>query len=199
MPLCFIVAYHLSVTNGTIKRIATSYAAEWEKKSLDKKKDHAKLAYDIQGSWTNLYNLYSDSLLCFESNEKTTGNPSARFIPDRVYKRQSDFYPKVIDPYGLPLDSRHPWTKTDWAAFTMGITSRDTRQKIFDSLAYYINETNLIDVPLSDLVNSRGGHFSHDLPHFMARPVVGAHFSLLAMAKVCGGNVPGNLSFLDRP
>lgn len=137
-------------------------------------------------------------MLCFQDNENDPENSSARFIPDRVYKRQSDYYPKVIDPYGLPLDSRHPWTKTDWAAFTMGITSRDTRDQIFESVARYVNETTLVDIPLPDLVNSKSGKFSQDLPRFMARPVVGAHFSLLAMAKVCGGDLPQELSFLDQ-
>ena len=93
----------------------------------------AKLAYDWYGSWTTLYSLYADAILCFHptftdnssaiaSHASDTQSPligsissgSKDFIPDHIYKTQSDWYMTAMQKYGVRspdhtyLSSLHP-------------------------------------------------------------------------------------------
>src|SRR3569833_3091656 len=137
------------------RNISETYISKWQDYGISRDGTHAKLAYDWYGSWTTLYNLYADSLLCFhipEKNSDTSTTASAggarhedqaplgdstnapkksTFIPDKIYKMQSDWYHYVLQRYGLPLDSRHLYTKSDWEFFAAAITSQKTRKELF--------------------------------------------------------------------
>jgi hypothetical protein len=81
----------------------------------------AKLAYDWYGSWTTLYSLYADAILCFHPTfadnssslpNRTPGTQtpllgtvpgSNDFIPDHIYKTQSDWYMTAMQKYGVRL------------------------------------------------------------------------------------------------
>jgi hypothetical protein len=150
---------------------ADEYIAKWQEYGISRDKTHAKLAYTWYGSWTTIYNLYADSLLCFhieddEKEDKRTGwfesltgsqksvggkKKGSTFIPDEVYKMQSDWYHAVLQHYGLPLDSRHLYTKSDWEFFAAAVTSRKTRGEILTSIAVWVNET----------VTGESRHISH--------------------------------------
>lgn len=116
---------------------------------------HAKLAYTWYGSWTTLYNLYADALLCFHlpsssSPRFTQGQkplldskPSkTAFIDEKVYQTQSDWYHNVRQRYGLPLDSRQLQTKSDWEFFAVAVASKQVREEIVESIALWVNETS---------------------------------------------------------
>jgi hypothetical protein len=116
---------------------------------------HAKLAYTWYGSWTTLYNLFADSLLCFHlpsSSSQTSANsqkplldskPSkTAFVDEKVYKLQSDWYHNVRQRYGLPLDSRHLYTKSDWQFFAVAVASKQVREEVVESIALWVNETS---------------------------------------------------------
>lgn len=144
--------------------IADEYIEKWQDLGLSRDKLFPKLSYEWYGSWTTIYNLYADSLLCFhipdESANANTGLSSAKwrwdqasiqdgvdkkkdstFIPDYVYKMASDWYHNVMQRYGLPLDSRHLYTKSDWEFFAAAVTSRTTRTEILTLVAKWLNET----------------------------------------------------------
>lgn len=110
------------------------------------------------------------------------------FIPHAVYANQSDFYSLVIQRYGLPLDSRHLYTKSDWQFAAAAVASPHTRKQILDSVALWLNETDT-DCPFTDLYltsvgpDERKGFFPGI--YFKARPVVGGHFSFLALERSC--------------
>jgi len=150
------------VESKTYGAIANEYIEKWQEYGYSRDGTHAKLAYMWEGSWTTLYNVYADSLLCFRlpssSNQPgpkkathITDNSqiplsasrglSSRFVPDSVYQKQSDWYPLVIQRFGLPLDSRHLYTKSDWQFFAAAVASRKTREAIIDSVASWVNET----------------------------------------------------------
>lgn len=144
---------------------AQDYIEKWQEYGISRDKTHAKLAYTWYGSWTTIYNLYADSLLCFhideEDNEKGEGTTTSLrsltgaaqkpfesdkkkrkvFIPNDVYEIQSDWYHAVLQRYGLPLDSRHLYAKSDWEFFAAAVTSRTTRGEILERVAVWVNET----------------------------------------------------------
>lgn len=207
------------------RNISDTYIDKWQELGLSRDRTHAKLAYTWYGSWTTLYNLFADALLCFhlpshgrseddEHQAITTIRRAHGFVPNAVYKMQSQWYSFVIQRYGLPLDSRHLYTKSDWAFFAAAVASKKTRGAIIESTARWINETTTgtrdgmpphsrhvtnaraADRPLTDLYDTEG---SGDFPdaRFMARPVVGGHFAILALGQACHGKAFTGLQFLD--
>lgn len=98
--------------------------------------------------------------------------------------------------YGLPLDSRHLYAKSDWEFEAAAVSSRATRTQILDAVAKWLNETET-DHPFTDLYKTeeKGGFPG---PNFFARPVVGAHFAFLTLERACGGNAVQGLEFLDE-
>lgn len=198
------------------RNISKTFITRWEEFGLSRDKTHAKVAYDWYGSWTTLYNLYADSLLCFRvepnnsshtsfdirplDGQKPIGPPPSAediaFVPKHIYKLQSNWYYNVRQKYGLPLDSRHLYTKSDWEFFAMAISARSVREPILQSVAKWVNET-VTDRPFSDLHMTEGrGEFPG--PNFFARPVVGGHFAFLALERACGGKAVDGLKFLDH-
>lgn len=157
--------------------IADSYMPQWKEYALSRDGTHTKLAYNWQGSWGSLYNAYADSLLCFHVAEPP-------FLPHDIYTKQSKWYDLVHQRYGLPLDSRHIYTKSDWELWTAAISSEGTRATIVEAMGSWVNETTT-DRPFTDLYDSNTGGWPGI--NFMARPVVGGHFSVLALDKACGG------------
>ncbi|KAK3359700.1 hypothetical protein B0T25DRAFT_533659 [Lasiosphaeria hispida] len=194
--------------------ISKSYIEKWEEYGISRDKTHAKLAYTWYGSWTTIYNLYAESLLCFHISEPAAlalhqetgqlgqkpiggkGDKEGPFIPDRVYQMQSDWYSAVLQKYGLPLDSRHLYTKSDWEFFAAAVTSKKTRSEILGSIAKWVNET-ATDRPFTDLYETEGNGGYPGI-YFMARPVVGGHFAFLALERACGGKAVEALKFLDK-
>ncbi|RAL15489.1 putative glutaminase [Aspergillus homomorphus CBS 101889] len=208
--LAEVAGYHTDVTY--YKNISDTYITKWEEYGMSRDKTHAKLAYDWYGSWTTIYNLYADAQLCFHlegtdispdpsSNDPqkplTPPHPAKKtgFVPRHIYQRQSIWYHNVRQKYGLPLDSRHLYTKTDWEFFAMAVASETVRSEILESVAQWVNET-VTDLPFTDLHNTEGrGEFPG--PNFYARPVIGGHFAFLALQRACGGRAMDGLSFLD--
>ncbi|CAK7240510.1 MAG: hypothetical protein STHCBS139747_001952 [Sporothrix thermara] len=206
------------------RAVADEYIVKWQDYGISRDGTHAKLAYDWYGSWTTLYNLYADSLLCFHipeekdksavgdvdddhqaplldddgssSTSSSSSSNKSAFIPDKVYKMQSDWYHNVLQRYGLPLDSRHLYTKSDWEFFAAAITAKTTRAEILTSVAHWLNETDTTE-PFTDLYETEGtGGYPGGLK-FRARPVVGGHFAFLALERACGGKAIEALAFLD--
>ena len=179
------------------RNISDVYIKKWEEYGISRDKTHAKLSYDWYGSWTTLYSLYADALLCFHpssASESQTpfaqgmeqlpmapASDSKNFIPNHIYKMQSDWYHAVMQKYGLPLDSRHLYTKSDWEFEAAAVASRNTRTEILDRVSKWLNET-VTDRPFTDLYRTEGrGGFPG--PNFFARPVVGAHFAFFDIGK----------------
>ena len=201
------------------KNISTTYIAKWEEYGMSRDGRFAKLSYNWHGSWTTIYNLFADSLLCFhlpkpadkgseitvpsqghDGQEPLKPSPpseSSGFVPKHIYTTQSKWYQNVRQRYGLPLDSRHLYTKTDWEFFAAAVASKSTRSGILQSVALWVNETTT-DRPFSDLHRTEDqGEFPAGGPNFFARPVVGGHFAFLALGRACGGNAMSGLAFLD--
>ena len=152
---------------------ALDYYDQWEYFAIDPSKSHTLLAYQWRSSWGLLYNTYFDKLL------------NLGIIDPAVYDMQSAWYPQVSQIFGVPLDNRHHYTKSDWEMWTAATCSPETRRLFVNALAYWLNFTST-EYPFTDLYETVDtGYYpvKPDSVTFKARPVVGGHFSLLAMYR----------------
>lgn len=197
--------------------ISERYIKKWQEFGISRDGTHAKLAYNWYGSWTTLYSLFADALLCFHPSITSSESSAQKalpheeytlvsqhqapmrrestidiatitkphdFIPHGIYQNQSSYYAQSMQKYGLPLDSRHLYTKSDWQFAAAAVAEPAVRKEILDRVARWINETET-DKPLTDLYETEGnGGFPEGL-FFMARPVVGGHFAFLALERAC--------------
>ncbi|KAL9028936.1 MAG: hypothetical protein Q9196_002764 [Gyalolechia fulgens] len=152
---------------------ASSFYAQWESYAIDPAGTHTLLAYQWRSSYSLLYNIYPALLL------------NLAVIPPALYDMQSAFYPSVSQIFGVPLDNRHSYTKSDESLWTAATCRPETRRLFVNGLASWLNVTST-DKPFTDLLETlgEGGYpVSPDPVTFIARPVAGGHFSLLALAK----------------
>ncbi|KAI9759953.1 MAG: mitochondrial import inner membrane translocase subunit TIM14 [Chaenotheca gracillima] len=160
---------------------ASNYIQAWEYFAVDPSGMHTVLSYEWRSSYGLLYNIYPDMLL------------DLGIVPQRIYDMQSDWYPTISQVYGIPLDTRHSYTKSDWEMWTAATCSPDTRKLFVNALAYWINstDTNRAFSDLYETVDDGSYPISPAPIYFIARPVVGGHFSLLAL-HAAGMNSTGN-------
>jgi hypothetical protein len=122
--------------------------------------DHYKLAFDKPNTWSQKYNLVWDRIL------------GLNVFPPDVAKTEVAYYKTVMQPYGVPLDSRTHLTKTDWSFWSATLADNPADFKQFISPIYdYMDQTSrrdpVADSYETDKLSSGGMH---------ARPVVGGLF-----------------------
>lgn len=152
---------------------ATKFYSQWEGFAIDPSEKHTMLAYQWRSSYSLLYNTYPDLLL------------DLNLIPSSLYEMQSTYYPTVSQVFGIPLDSRHSYTKSDESMWTAATCSPETRRLFVNALGYWLNQT-VTQYAFGDLYNTVDvGAYPVRTPPlvFTARPVVGGHFSLLALER----------------
>ena len=87
---------------------ALEWAAAWEKAAFAG--DHYKLTFPDSGTWSLKYNLVWDRLLDLNVFDR------------KVAETEIAYYKKKFHPYGIPLDSRSDYTKSDWQMWTAALT-----------------------------------------------------------------------------
>ncbi|MBE8713945.1 glutaminase family protein [Sphingobacterium hungaricum] len=138
--------------------LAKEMALEWKKLAFNQ--DHYKLAFDKEGSWSQKYNLVWDKL--FDLN----------IFPKDIYETEVNFYLTKQNKYGLPLDSRETYTKSDWVLWSACLTDSDEDfLKFVKPMYQYANETTS-RVAISDWHDTHSGK----MMNFKARSVVGGYF-----------------------
>jgi hypothetical protein len=122
---------------------AQNYIRRWQSygTAYGEQPPHTTLNYGNSKSHGLLYNLWCDTEL------------GLNLVPKSVYDMQSNFYPSQRHKYGVPLDTRHSWTKTDWLLFTAATTSRRTSDLMIGDIAKWLRETTT-SLPLTDLYDS---------------------------------------------
>ncbi|KAH7914231.1 hypothetical protein BJ138DRAFT_452039 [Hygrophoropsis aurantiaca] len=125
---------------------------------------HLDLSYGNDSSWGLSYNMYADKLL------------GTNVFDQSVYEMQTAWYGTVVLPYGVPLDTRHTYTKSDWQMWTAAMMTNDTMRDILISSVYKYAADGESNQPLGDWYEATDG----SVEGFRARPVVGGHFALVS-------------------
>ena len=139
---------------------------KWEE--MAKEGDHYRLAFDRKNTWSQKYNMIWDQLW------------STGIFSQEVYDKEIKYYLKKQNKYGLPLDSRKDYTKTDWIMWTAGMSpDKATFNKFVAPIYKYINETPS-RVPISDWSDTKDGK----MVGFKARSVIGGYWMKVFVDKL---------------
>lgn len=114
------------------------------------------LTFDGAG-WSMKYNLVWDEILKLD------------LLPPEFYEEEIGSYMRRINRYGLPLDSRRPYTKSDWALWVATMSrTKEEFCRLVAPVAAYLRETPS-RVPFSDWYDTLTGEYEN----FIARAVQG--------------------------
>lgn len=137
----------------------------------DEAQTHFVLQYpDYPNSWKIPYNLFPDVLLGLET------------FPNDAFRMSSKFFSSVRGEYGVALDNRQDWAKSDWNMWLAATFEADTRDEFVEDLwAFMTNGRH--HWPFSDryVSTSARGRTPGTPILCRARPTVGGHFALLAL------------------
>lgn len=135
--------------------IAKEMAEDWEKRA--DAGDHYMLAFGEADTWSLKYNLIWDKI--FDSN----------LFSKKVYETEFAWYIKKVNKYGVPLDNRADYSKSDWLCWCAAMTeSQEQVDKLIHPIADYLENTKS-RIPFGDWYDTVTGKYEH----FIGRSVQG--------------------------
>lgn len=138
--------------------LARKMAADWESAALVI--DHTTLSFGQKDTWSLKYNTIWDRFF------------GGKLFTDKLFEIETKWYLKENNKYGVPLDSRKTYTKSDWIMWCASMTdNKKSRAAISDPMQRYLSESNT-RVAFSDWYDTVSG----DYCHFINRSVQGGLF-----------------------
>ena len=143
---------------ANFKRSAKEMAAQWIIMADDG--DHYRLTFDKKKTWSLKYNLVWDNIF------------GLGLFPESVAEKEVAHYLAVSNKYGVPLDNRKDYTKTDWLVWAASMAKdNETFGRLIEPIARFCNETP-DRIPFTDWYDTENGK----CVGFRARPVMGGIF-----------------------
>jgi len=145
--------------------LAKKYAVTWEESAQGD--GHTVLAYGDRKSWSLKYNMVWDRIFL------------GHVFSARIRCKETSWYSRLVKRYGIPLDDRKMYTKSDWELWIAALTDdAGLREKIADSVARYVMESET-RIPFSDWYDAESGRSVS----FIARSVQGGIFMPLLVGR----------------
>lgn len=117
--------------------MAKSYAKSWIERASNKDGSY-KLAFDAEDTFSMKYNIVWDKLFGLD------------IMPKSVLASEFASYKKRIHPYGMPLDNRKPYTKSDWLVWTATLAERKEDFEEFVAPLWLFFHLSPSRVPMTD-------------------------------------------------
>lgn len=131
------------------------------------KKGYLPLSYKEDDDKFSLkYNLVMDKLFNFN------------LFNDELYNKEIKVYKEKVNEYGIPLDARKEYTKSDWLLWVASYADEELRNTIIEKVNYYLVNSN-VRLPFGDWYDTVSG----DLIYFRNRTVQGANFLPLLIKR----------------
>ena len=157
-----------------LRRLEREEEAErWEKRAremaqswLERAKTAEATALTFDGTgWSMKYNLVWDRVL------------NLNLLPKEFYDRETRSYLRRMNEFGLPLDSRADYTKSDWLVWSAAMAQDPAVfRQLIAPLAHYLRHTST-RVPFSDWYDTKTGRYVA----FIGRSVQGGVYMPLLM------------------
>ena len=148
------------------RALAEDMVKRWIKAADDG--DHYRLTFDRSGTWSQKYNLAWDSIL------------GLNLFPDEIDRKEIAYYLQIQNPYGVPLDSRKTFTKSDWVLWSATLAkNRGDFERLIAPIWRYVDMTPQ-RLPVGDWHETTNGHHIH----MYARSVVGGYYMQMLKEKM---------------